>query len=178
MQSNHVNEIAKTFRLPTKVISQLQKLGVIGKSIGAADILFLHAYRKTWANQFLLKCQLSRLSIQQRQEIIDNPFLTEKWELYIYGEYFFSNSIDTDGDDELYSDGMNELVKILTNYFLIIDSADKRLRIKTIIRMANNDRKKVNSGRTTAKQILTTRRLPLTELDFFKETFTYHMCSS
>ncbi len=89
MHTNQIHELSYRFDLPQKVICHLLELGAIGNPLTVNDAAFLHTYGKIWSNQYLLKYQLAKYSIQKRQEIIDNPLLTEQWEIWLYGEYFY-----------------------------------------------------------------------------------------
>ncbi|MDG5469962.1 hypothetical protein P9J64_16715 [Deltaproteobacteria bacterium IMCC39524] len=171
-----MSEIAFKLDLPVKVVGRLQNIGEIGRPITCNDFENLKFFAKIWGNHFFLRCQISKLSQKQREELIKRPELSSKWERWIYSKYFF-NKIEYGHGGRMINPErrilINEIAEDIESIYRVPNCKNTRDHILKIRQMANNDRKKVGQGRATERSVLKARSLPESEFELFKDTYVF-----
>jgi len=175
-----MTEIAQKVGLPIKVVGRVQDLGVLNRPITCSDFEFLKSLRKLWGNHFILRCQLARLSQEQREDLIMRPELSEKWKRWVYAKFFFKDikyghggrMINPDQRTFIYA-----LTEEVESIFGVPNCQNTRDELKKIREMAYNDRKKTKQLRATEREVLKSRGLPETELELWQDTFMFDMYS-
>ena len=166
-----MREIARVADLPVKVVGRLQDMKVIGSPITCGDLDFLHQYRMTWRNAFLMKCQLADYSRKQRAELLTRPEFTTKWEKWVYSRYIFTDIGYGRGNRMIRPEKrirIDQLLEQVQDMFNVPDCFNTRQRILKIRQIAQNDKKKISAGASTPIGFLEKRGVsPDDCLDYF-----------
>lgn len=175
-----LREIAEYVDLPVKVVGRLQDIKIIGSPITVEDMLFMQAYRKSWGNTFLMKCQLANLSIKQREELMVRPELSSKWERWVYSRYLY-NEIEYGAEGLMLTPHnriiIDRIADDIENLFHVPKTQKVLKRIKKIREMAYNDRKKIGIDPYCEKEILMRRTKFNNRVDLETESYVFDMYS-
>lgn len=166
-----MREIARVADLPIKVVGRLQDMKIIGSPISCGDLDFLHQYRLTWRNAFLMKCQLADFSRKQRAELLTRPEFTTKWEKWVYSSYILADIGYGLGKRMIRPERripVSRLLEQVQDMFGVPDCYNTRQTILKIRQIAQNDRKKIRAGKSTPIDLLIKRDVtPDDCIDYF-----------
>lgn len=163
-----MTQVAEKIGLPVRVVGRLQDIGAIGRPITFADWVFLQKYKQLWGNHFLLRCQMTRYSQSQRDELVRRPELGTKWERFAY-KVLLTNRLERGTGGRMINPGdqirISNLANMIAEIFGIPNSKSLQDRLRKIRETAYNDRKRARTENTSLEEMARRRCVKLDDPD-------------
>jgi hypothetical protein len=84
----YITEYATVTSIPRNILRYLNSEGIIEDPLGEEDYIRLRFLEQVWGNKKILRSQLSRLSLQARENFLRTADLPSKWERYASTRFY------------------------------------------------------------------------------------------